>query len=114
MQPILCLTPAIHLDSAQHLITRDTQSYWVSARTWQLLSYLIDHPHRILSDAELLQVGWPTESTHFPADLYRYISRIRQLVEPDPPHPHFLLTRRDIGYLWVGPSWCDIPHSATL
>ncbi|MCY0865368.1 MAG: helix-turn-helix domain-containing protein [Sulfobacillus sp.] len=98
------ITPTILIDLDQEVIQRHDRLIVLPARTWRLLRYLLDHPNRVVTDAELIAHMWPGEAYHTSADLYRHIYRIRQALEPDPRHPRFLLTRRERGYLFVGPT----------
>ena len=101
--PLIFITPTIVVDRDQQLITRYHRTLFLPARTWHLLAYLLDHPHRLIADVELIRVGWPHEMGHDPPDLYRHMHRIRQAIEPDPRHPRILLTRREVGYLLALP-----------
>jgi DNA-binding response OmpR family regulator len=93
--PLIFITPTIVVDRDQQLITRYHRTLFLPARTWHLLAYLLDHPHRLIADVELIRVGWPHEMGH--------MHRIRQAIEPDPRHPRILLTRREVGYLLALP-----------
>ena len=101
--PLIVITPTITIDCDQQIVLRYHRTMFLPARTWHLLAYLLDHPHRLIPDATLLAVGWPHENWHAPSDLYRHIHRIRMVIEPDPHHPQVLLTRREVGYLLLLP-----------
>ncbi len=105
--PLIFITPAIAIDRDQQIVLRYHRSVFLPARTWHLLAYLLDHPHRLIPDATLLAVGWPHEEGHAPPDLYRHMHRLRGAIEPDPRHPQVLLTRREVGYLLSLPPFSD-------
>ncbi len=94
----LQLHEAIIVVPEQQGIWRSDNFIPLPARTYKILQYLLDHPHKILPESLLLQVGWP-DNIRTSADLFPQIHRIRQAIEPTPRHPQILVTRREAGYL---------------
>lgn len=91
-------------------LDRDSRDVWVdgapvelAAKEFDLLAYLVDHPRRACSRAELLaavwasQAGWQTEAT-----VTEHVYRLRQKIETDPRRPQRLRTVRAVGYRWEG------------
>ena len=91
-------------------IDRDSRNVWVdgtpvelAAKEFELLAYLVDHPQRACSRAELLaavwssHTGWQTEAT-----VTEHVYRLRLKIEADPQHPRRLRTVRAVGYRWEG------------
>jgi DNA-binding response OmpR family regulator len=68
------------------------------ARTFRLLTCLLQHHDHVVSISTLLSVGWP-EDDRSPQDLYPYIHHLRQIIEPTPTQPQWLLTWYGYGYL---------------
>jgi DNA-binding response OmpR family regulator len=73
----------------------------LTAREFELLAFLIRHPFQAFSREEILEHVWG----------YRYgdtstvtvhVRRLREKVEPDPPHPVRIATVWGIGYRWEG------------
>ena len=69
---LIVITPAIAIDRAQQIVLRYQRPVFLPARTWHLLAYLVDHPHRLIPDATLLRVGWPQEDWHTPSESLQY------------------------------------------
>jgi two-component system, OmpR family, phosphate regulon response regulator PhoB len=91
-------------------IDRESRNVWVdgsaielAAKEFELLAYLVDHPQRACSRAELLTAvwasnsGWQTEAT-----VTEHVYRLRSKIEADPQQPRRLRTIRAVGYRWEG------------
>jgi two-component system response regulator VicR len=92
----------VQIDDDLEGIWRDTQFLTLPARTYRILSYLVAHRNQIVATSTLLHVGWPDEPREA-QDLYRHIHRIRDIVEMNPHHPRWLITRKDSGYILFSP-----------
>ena len=86
-------------------VDRDLQAVWhagkctgLSPRAWILLTTLLNHAAILVPNRVLLQAGWP-ESGATMLDLYPYIHRLRQAIEPNPARPQWIMTRRGVGYV---------------
>lgn len=103
----IVLRPGVTLDL-------DLQGLW-KGRRWiplqpipfRLLAYLAQHPNQVIPESRLLAVGWPDEQREDPSDLYHPIYRLRQLLEPYPHRPRWLVLRRRAGYCF------NIAHRST-
>ena len=86
-------------------VVHGRQFYPLPARTFRILTYLVDHHDQVVAVSTLRQVRWPEPiptagGTFYPnADVYPHVHRIRWAIEPDLHHPKWLVTRRDRGYL---------------
>lgn len=91
-------------------IDRESRNVWVdgepvelAAKEFELLAYLVDHPQRACTRAELLaavwssHAGWQTEAT-----VTEHVYRLRLKIEADPQRPARLRTVRAVGYRWEG------------
>ena len=91
-------------------IDRESRNVWVdgvavelAAKEFELLAYLVDHPQRACTRAELLAAvwashsGWQTEAT-----VTEHVYRLRTKIEHDPRRPCRLRTVRAVGYRWEG------------
>lgn len=77
------------------------------SRTYRILTYLMEHRDHVVAIPTLLRVGWPDE-IRAAQDLYRHIHRIREIVETNPHHPQWLITRKDSGYILLSPNHVSI------
>lgn len=92
------IRPGVRLDTSLEGIWQGTQFQPIPVRTYRILQYLMRHRGHVIAQATLLHVGWP-DDLRDTQDLYRHIHRIRQIIEPDPQHPRWLLTHKDSGYV---------------
>jgi DNA-binding response OmpR family regulator len=97
MAESLALSAHIRIDFALHGVWRGRRFMPLPARTWDILAYLARHPNTVVAEEQLLAVGWPGEP-RVPDDLVRHIHRIRQVLEPHPRHPRWLVTYCSVGY----------------
>lgn len=93
------LRPGVILDLALQGVWKGRHFIPLPPISFHILAYLAQHPNSVISESQLLAVGWPGEFRD-PRDLYHPIHFLREVVEPDPRHPRWLLTRRTVGYYW--------------
>ena len=72
---------------------------------YRLLDYFCAHPEQLITFPTLISVGWnhPNQPGRTAADVYRYIPRLRQVIERNPGHPQVLKTERGLGYVLLTP-----------
>jgi two-component system alkaline phosphatase synthesis response regulator PhoP len=91
---------AVDFPSAE--VVRDGEPVEMSAREFQLLTYLIEHRGVVLSRDELLNNVWGYDAMPSTRTVDVHISWLRQKVEVNPKHPQFILTVHGLGYKFVG------------
>jgi DNA-binding response OmpR family regulator len=88
---------SITVDTAARIATRDGAELSLTTREFDLLAYLIAHPGRAFSRAELMQHVWGwtfgDQST-----VTVHVRRLREKVEDDPADPSLIKTVWGIGY----------------
>jgi two-component system KDP operon response regulator KdpE len=87
---------AIDLSSRQ--VNVCGRSSRLTAREFDLLSYLIARPNRTIAHRELLQAVWGPDYGDELEYLRVFINRLRKKIEPDPSKPQFLVTDAWAGY----------------
>lgn len=71
----------------------------MTAREFDLLSYMANHPRQVFSRQQLLEQVWDSSAGwQDPATVTVHVRRIRQKVELDPAHPRWLTTAWGVGY----------------
>jgi two-component system, OmpR family, KDP operon response regulator KdpE len=70
----------------------------LTAKEFDLLSYLIARPNKTISHRELLQAVWGPDYGDELEYLRVFINRLRKKIEPDPSKPQFLVTDAWAGY----------------
>ena len=63
-----------------------------------MLEHLLRRAGRALTRDEIMRVVWGTDVLVTSRSVDRCVTTLRSKIEPDPRHPRFILTIRDIGY----------------
>jgi two-component system alkaline phosphatase synthesis response regulator PhoP len=74
----------------------------MSAKEFQLLRYLVEHPNVTLSRDELLREVWGYDGHPSTRTVDVHVAWLRQKLEPDPKNPRFILTVVGFGYKFSG------------
>ncbi len=78
----------------------------------RLLEVFMRHPQEVLSRRFLIKEVWNTDYVGDTRTLDVHISWLRQLIEDDPAHPHYIVTVRGVGYRFGLPEASPIQKSA--
>jgi two-component system KDP operon response regulator KdpE len=70
----------------------------LTAKEFDLLSYLLARPNRTIPHRELLQAVWGPDYGDELEYLRVFVNRLRKKIEPDPSKPRFLVTDAWAGY----------------
>ncbi len=70
----------------------------LTPKEFDLLTYLAEHPHRVVTHRNLLAAVWGELSTEQPEYLRVFIGQLRKKIEKNPADPRYLLTDRWVGY----------------
>jgi two-component system KDP operon response regulator KdpE len=70
----------------------------LTPKEFDLLIYLAEHPHRVVTHRNLLAAVWGDLSTEQPEYLRVFIGQLRKKIEQNPADPKYLLTERWVGY----------------
>ncbi|BCB77472.1 response regulator [Phytohabitans flavus] len=65
---------------------------------WHLIEILAANPGKLVSQRLLLERVWGPTYTRETNYLRQYMAQLRRKLEPDPSHPHYLLTEPGMGY----------------
>jgi two-component system, OmpR family, KDP operon response regulator KdpE len=65
---------------------------------WHLLTVLLRHPGKLLSQRLLLQEVWGPGYADAAGNLRLYVAQLRRKLEPDPARPRWLITEPGMGY----------------
>lgn len=88
------------IDPSSYRVQRNGEAIQLTALEFRLLYYLASRPNRIFTRDQLLDAVWGTERFVTPRSVDVYIRRLREKIEVDPVHPHYLKTMRGAGYLF--------------
>jgi DNA-binding response OmpR family regulator len=86
-----------HLEPSAHTITAGGDPLALSAREFDLLAFLVQHPARVFSREELLRLVWGWEFGDR-STVTVTVRRLREKIERDPAEPDLLRTVWGVGY----------------
>ena len=96
LQPLADLGVNISLSSREVTVRGHTSR--LTAREFDVLSYLLARPNKTIAHRELLQAIWGPDYGDELEYLRVFINRLRKKIEPDPSKPAFLVTDAWAGY----------------
>jgi len=73
----------------------------MTAREFDLLLHLVNHPERPYSRGQLLSQVWGDDYDGTERTVDNFIRKLRQKIEPDPAHPTHLQTVHGVGYRFM-------------
>ncbi|WP_250283718.1 MULTISPECIES: response regulator [unclassified Frankia] len=85
------------VDAAARTVTRHEVALSLTVREFDLLAFLLRHPGRAFTRAELLEQVWGW-SYGDPSTVTVHIRRLREKIEDDPTAPRMLVTVWGVGY----------------
>ena len=85
------------LDPVARVISKDGAALALSAREFDLFSFLLKHPRRAFSREELLRSVWHWEFGDL-STVTVTVRRVREKIERDPTNPEILSTVWGVGY----------------
>ena len=83
------------------LITHDHITVPLSSGEYELLLAFLNHPNRVLSRDQLIDLTRGENSTPFDRSIDTQVARLRKKIEPDPKQPTTLITVRGGGYQFI-------------
>ena len=88
----------VEIDLSSRQTTVRGRASRLTAKEFDLLSYLLARPNRTISHRELLQAVWGPDYGDELEYLRVFVNRLRKKIEPDPSKPRFLVTDAWAGY----------------
>jgi DNA-binding response OmpR family regulator len=88
-------------------LTYEGKEVKLSPKEFNLLEFFIKRPGRALTRDEILNRVWGYDSFTGQRSIDRFITTLRNKIEPDPHNPIFIHTIREIGYKFEPPEQSD-------
>ncbi len=93
------------LDPSNHRLWRvsdegETTPVAITAKAFDVLRYLVEHPGRLIAHEELLEALWSGVAVQ-PEVLKGYVLAIRHALGDDVQRPHYIETHRGRGYRFI-------------
>jgi two-component system alkaline phosphatase synthesis response regulator PhoP len=89
------------VDTVRREVTRADRLVELTAKEFDLLVYLLEHPGEALGRDHLLENIWGYEKYPTTRTVDNHILRLRKKLEPDPSHPRHFLTLHAVGYKFI-------------
>ena len=91
----------IRADLQRRSVSVAGQAVTLTANEFDLLVALMRSPGRVYTRAQLLEVTQGAVYEGYERTIDQHVKNLRQKLEPDPPHPRYLLTVRSVGYCFA-------------
>jgi DNA-binding response OmpR family regulator len=86
----------LEVDLAAHEVRCEGRPIELTAREFELLRVLVEHPRQVFSRDQLFELVWGSFGDRSAVAVY--IGRLRQKIEPDPATPQYIVTVWGAGY----------------
>jgi DNA-binding response OmpR family regulator len=93
----------LRLDLSARRLTRKNKEIELSPKEFNLLEYFVKKPGRALTRDEILNAVWGYDCVVTSRSIDRFVTTLRNKIEPDPARPIFIHTIRQIGYRFEPP-----------
>ena len=86
------------LDISARKLSKNSQEIKLSPKEFKLLEFFLKKQGKALTRDEILNAVWGYNSFSGHRSIDRFVTTLRNKIEPDPHHPTFIHTLREIGY----------------
>src|SRR6187455_2502282 len=86
------------IDRDRFRVLRDGEEVRLTPKEFELLTYLAQHPGRVLTHRAILKAIWGPHATDQPEHLRVLVGSLRKKIEPNPSSPKYILTEPWVGY----------------
>jgi DNA-binding response OmpR family regulator len=89
---------SVHVDIKGRRVMNNGAVLDLTAKEFRLLAYFVSRPGCALSRDVILDAVWGSSVFVTPRSIDRCVATLRAKIEPDPHHPIYIQTIREIGY----------------
>lgn len=86
------------IDRERFRVMRDGEEVRLTPKEFELLTYLAQHPGRVLTHRTILKAIWGPNAVDQPEHLRVLIGALRKKIETNPSAPSYILTEPWVGY----------------
>ncbi len=101
----------LRLDIGARRLTRKNKEIELSPKEFDLLEYFLKKQGRALTRDEILNAVWGYDCVVTSRSIDRFVTTLRNKIEPDPARPIFIHTIRQIGYRFEPPEHKNPPSN---
>jgi len=91
------------IDRERFRVARDGEDVRLTPKEFELLSFLAQHPGRVLTHRTILKAIWGPNAVDQPEHLRVLVGALRKKIEPNPSSPRYILTEPWVGYRFADP-----------
>jgi two-component system response regulator VicR len=88
----------LSIDEQSFIVKKKHLDIDLTQREFELLLYMVKHVNQVLTREHLLQSVWGYDYFGDVRTVDVTVRRLREKIEDDPGNPHYIITRRGIGY----------------
>jgi len=86
------------IDRERFRVLRDGEEVRLTPKEFELLTYLAQHPGRVLTHRTILKAIWGPNAVDQPEHLRVLVGALRKKIEANPSAPTYILTEPWVGY----------------
>jgi two-component system, OmpR family, KDP operon response regulator KdpE len=86
------------IDRERVRVTKDGDEVRLTPKEFELLTFLAQHPGRVLTHRAILKAIWGPHAVHQPEHLRVLVGSLRKKIESNPASPKYILTEPWVGY----------------
>jgi two-component system KDP operon response regulator KdpE len=86
------------IDRERFRVVRDGTELRLTPKEFELLTFLAQHPGRVLTHRTILKAIWGPNAVDQPEHLRVLVGALRKKIEPNPSSPTYILTEPWVGY----------------
>ena len=86
------------IDRERFRVLRDGEEVRLTPKEFELLTFLAQHPGRVLTHRTILKAIWGPHVADQPEHLRVLVGALRKKIEPNPSTPQYVLTEPWVGY----------------
>jgi two-component system KDP operon response regulator KdpE len=86
------------IDRERFRVLRDGEEVRLTPKEFELLTFLAQHPGRVLTHRTILKAVWGAHLVDQPEHLRVLVGSLRKKIEPNPSTPKYILTEPWVGY----------------
>jgi len=91
----------VEVDTERRIVTSRGTEVPLTPSEYNLLTYFLRNPDRVLTREAILEDVWGFESAPTPRTVDSHVVKLRQKLEPDPSVPRYFVTVHGVGYRFV-------------
>ncbi|MCG3163767.1 MAG: Transcriptional regulatory protein KdpE [Acidobacteria bacterium] len=91
----------VAVDADARRVTIAGREVKLTPKEFEVLKHLVSNAGKVVTHRSLLLAVWGVEATDQTDYLRVFINQLRRKIEPDPPHPRYIITEPWVGYRFV-------------